>query len=187
MEISILQLSKEVKYHYANVYKTIKSLKNKDLVKLKTVGKASICSLNKKSSKLPVYLAFVAELKSQNILFKKFPFLKRLIEEIKNITPVACIGMFGSYVDKSANKESDIDIFILVEKNKIKNFKNFIPKYFPEFENKVDLNIISFKEFIDSLKNKQFTVSKEVMKNKLIINGAETYYNILQEVQKWKN
>ena len=95
--------------------------------------------------------------------------------------------MFGSYVDKSANKESDIDIFILVEKNKIKNFKNFIPKYFPEFENKVDLNIISFEEFIDSLKNKQFTVSKELMKNKLIINGAETYYNILQEVQKWKN
>lgn len=184
LEISILQITKEIKNHYANVYKTIKNLKNKNLMNFKTVGKATIYSLNKKSLKLPIYLAFVEELKSQDILLNKFPFLKRLVEEVKNITPINCIGIFGSHIDGSSNKKSDIDIFILVEKNKIKNFNNFIPKYFPEFENKIDLNMISFEEFIDSLKSKQFTLSREIIKNKLIISGAETYYNILLEAQR---
>lgn len=185
LKISILQLAKEIKTHYANVYNAIKNLEKKQLILLETVGKAKICSLNMQTLDLPIYLAFVEELKAQDFMLRNLPFLKRIIEEIKKIAPVSCIGIFGSYASKNANKKSDIDIFILIEQRKLKDFKNFIPKYFPEFENKIDLNIISFEEFIVSLKNpKQFTVSLEIIENKIILSGAELFYQIVQEVFK---
>ncbi len=181
LKISILQIAKTIKKHYPNTYNTVKNLQKKDLLKIETVGKANICSLNINSLELPVYLAFVEELNSLQIL-KKLPFLKNVINEANKISPIISIGIFGSYASGTETKKSDIDIFILTDK--LKEFKNFISKYFPEFENKIDLNIISFEEFIMSLKSKQFTVSKEIIKNKIILTGAEIFYQILLESNK---
>src|SRR3989344_6319599 len=181
LKISILQIAKQIKKHYPNIYNTVKNLQKKDLLKIETIGKASICSINFNSLELPIYLAFAEELNSFQI-FKKMPFLKNVINEAKKINPAVSIGIFGSYASGTEIKKSDIDIFILTDK--IKEFKNFIPKYFPEFENKIDLNVISFEEFIISLKSKQFTVSKEIVKNKIILTGAEIFYQIIMEVNK---
>ena len=179
-KVSILQLSKQLKIHYPNIYKTVKKLEKKEILKLQTIGKASICSLNINSRELAVYLAFVEELKA-NEYMNEFPFLKRIIEQANKISQINCIGIFGSHVIKKATRNSDIDLFILTDN--IKEYKDFIPKYFPELENKIDLNIISFKEFIESLKNQeQLTISTEINKNKIIITGAEIFYQILQGI-----
>ncbi len=182
LRVSILQLAKEVKTHYANVYKAVKVLEKRGLIELETVGKASICSLNMKALTLPIYLSFVEELKAQDAILKKFPFFRKIIEEARRIAPLSCIGVFGSYAAGNASAKSDIDVFILTGQNKLRDFRNFIPKYFPELENRVDLNALSFEEFSASLKAKQFTVSQEIAKNKLILFGAETFYQIFQEV-----
>jgi len=181
LKISILQIANEIKKHYPNIYNSVKKLQKNGLLKIETIGKANICSLNVNSLELPVYLAFVDELNSLQIL-DKLPFLQNIINEAKRINPVVSIGVFGSYASGTETKKSDIDLFILTDK--VKEFKDFIPKYFPEFENKIDLNVISFEEFIASLKSKQFTVSKEIVKSKRILTGAEIFYQILLESNK---
>jgi len=177
-KISILQLSKQLKMHYPNIHKTIKKLEKKQIISLETIGKASICSLNTKSRELPIYLSFVEELKAKEYM-NKFPFLKRILEQAKKISSITCIGLFGSQITNKATSNSDIDMFILTEDNKL--YKDFIPKYFPELENKIDLNIITFKEFTESLKESKVTISTEIAKNKIIISGAEIFYQIIQE------
>lgn len=182
--MSILDLSKEINEHYPNTYDAVNTLKKKDLLKLKSVGSSNICSLNLDSNELPIYLAFVEEQGSKEKI-AKFHFLDRLIKEAKKISPVICIGLFGSQVTNTTNKKSDIDLFMLVESSKIKDFKDFISKHFPELSDKIDLTLISFDEFVESLNNKsQFTVSLEINKNKIIFYGAEIYYQIIQEVLK---
>ncbi|MBI2672257.1 nucleotidyltransferase domain-containing protein [Candidatus Woesearchaeota archaeon] len=181
LKITILQLTKKIKNYYANVYNTIKSLQKRGLLKIESIGMANICSLNINSLELPVFMAFIEEISSLQIL-KKLPFIRRIIEEIKNISPISSIGIFGSYASESATLKSDIDLFILTDKTE--KFKNFIPRYFPEFENCIDLNVISFEEFIESQKSKEFTVSKEIVKNKIILMGAELFYQIIQEARK---
>ncbi len=177
LKISILQLSKQLKVHYPNVYKTVKKLENKGLLKLETIGKASICALNKNTLNLSVYLAYVEEDKAKEVI-KKYPFIGRITKEIIKINPISVIGIFGSHIIGKTTLKSDIDLFILTDK--IKELKDFIPKYFPEYENKIDFNVISFEEFTESIKNiKQLTVSTEIIKNKMLISGAEVYYNIL--------
>ncbi len=179
LKISILQLSKQLKVHYPNVYKTIKKLAKKELIVLDIVGKASVCSLNKKTLELPIYLAFVEEEKGKEIT-RKHLFIERIIKEIIRIDPITIVGIFGSQAIEKTTKKSDVDLFILT--NNTKQFKEFIPKYFPEYENKIDFNVISFEEFVESIKNiKQLTISTEIIKNKLLIYGAEVYYRILQQ------
>ncbi|MBI2670590.1 nucleotidyltransferase domain-containing protein [Candidatus Woesearchaeota archaeon] len=182
--MSILDLSKEIDEHYPNTYDAVKDLEKKSLLKLKSIGSSSICSLNLDSNELPIYLSFVEEQTSKEKI-AKFHFIDRLIKEAKRISPVICIGMFGSQVTGITNKKSDIDLFIFTESSKLKDFKDFKDKYFPELENKIDLTILSFDEFIESLNKKtQFTVSLEINKNKIIFYGAEIYYQIIQEVLK---
>src|SRR3989344_3888051 len=74
-KISILQIAKEVKKHYPNIYNTVKNLQKKNLLKIEIMGKANICSLNFNSLELPVYLAFAEELIS---IFNKFFFCRFL-------------------------------------------------------------------------------------------------------------
>ena len=182
--MSILELSKNIGEYYPNTYQAIKNLEKKGLLQLKEIGSSNICSLNLETIELPMYLAFVEEQSAKQLIIK-FPFLNRIIKEAKRISPVICFGMFGSQISGITNKKSDIDLFILTEASKIKDFKDFISKYFPELDNKIDLTIISFDEFIESLNKKsQFTVSLEINKNKLIFYGAEIYYQIIQETLK---
>ena len=145
LKVSILQLTKMLRNHYPNVYKTIKQLEKKELLQKEIIGKSSIFSLNKRSLVLPSYLAFVEENHTQSFL-KKFLFLNRIIEEVRKITPISCIGIFGSQITRKATKKSDIDLFVLVENDN--KLKNFIPKHFPELEDKIHLTVISFEEFI---------------------------------------
>ena len=178
LKVSILQLTKMLRNHYPNVYKTIKQLEKKELLQKEIIGKSSIFSLNKRSLVLPSYLAFVEENHTQSFL-KKFLFLNRIIEEVRKITPISCIGIFGSQITRKATKKSDIDLFVLVENDN--KLKNFIPKHFPELEDKIHLTVISFEDFIKPLRDQdKFTISLEILKNKRILVGAEVFYLLLQ-------
>ena len=176
LKISILQLAKRLKIHYPNIYNTIKSLEKRNLIILEVVGKASICSLNKKSLELPVYLAY-AEKNQANEIIKKFPIIDRIARETIKIGPNNILGIFGSHVTGNAGKQSDIDIFLITDNRK--GFIDLIPRNFPQYEKKIDFNIISFEEFTESLNTKKLTISSEIIKNKILIYGAEIYYNIM--------
>lgn len=184
LETSILQLSKEMKIDYKNVYLGIKNLEKKSLIVLKKIGNSSICSVNFKALDLSINLAYAEEMKSQDIFLKKFPFLSNFAKEVKKISPVVCLGVFGSQASGKATSASDIDIFVLSQNEK--DFKWFVNKHFPELEKTVDLTVINFEEFYLSLKSKEFTVSKEISKNKKILVGAELFYQIITEVENEK-
>ena len=181
LEQSILYLAKEIKKDYKNVFRTVKNLEKKDILRIKKIGTTNLCSLNFKTLDLPLYLSFAEEITSRERLGKKFPFLKNFTQELQKIAPVSCLGIFGSHVKRTATPKSDIDIFILTEEHKIKDLKHFTSQHFPELEHTIDLQVISFQEFWLSLKSNEFTVSKEIAKNKMIYWGGELFYQMIQE------
>ncbi len=181
LEKSILQISKEIKIDYKNTYLAMKNLEKKKLLFLKKIGKSSICHINFNAVDLPGNLAYIEETKNQEFFPKKFPFLENFIKEAKKISPIICLGIFGSHASGKATSMSDIDLFILTYKEN--EFKWFVSKHLPELEKTIDLTVISFEEFYLSLKSKEFTVSKEIAKNKKIIIGAELFYQALIGVE----
>ena len=103
----------------------------------------------------------MAENYSLLITLDKYPGLRRVIAKIQNDKRIKLALLFGSYAKKTANKESDIDIFI--ESNDLK-----LKKELNQIDSRLNLKIGKL--------NKENLLVKEIEKNHIIIKGAELYY-----------
>ncbi|MBU2638914.1 MAG: nucleotidyltransferase domain-containing protein [Nanoarchaeota archaeon] len=174
-KMSMLQIAKETGKHYPNVFKAVKSLAKKGIIKTETFGKATACSLDKESPLLPALLAFIEEQKS-SAYFNRMPFLARIAKEAGKLAPECAAGIFGSHAEGTATAKSDIDFFIIADSQNIKRFRQFIPRFFPEYEGKVHLAAISFAEFSESISSKEYSVGKEIAKKGVVFRGGESFY-----------
>ena len=96
---------------------------------------------------------------SNRLMELKFPFIALL---------------FGSYAKKASNKHSDIDILTIGgDEKEIKTAISLLP-------DKIHLTAISYEEFINMAKSREFTVVSEAIKNNIILIGIEEYYNLLK-------
>ena len=87
--------------------------------------------------------------------------MRRIIEIIKKNEKVSLAILFGSYAKGSANKGSDIDIYLETTENKLKAEVESI-------DSKISVKIGKYNQ--DSL------LIKEMEKNHVIIKGIELFY-----------
>ena len=98
-----------------------------------------------------------------------------LCDRLKELNFSFIALLFGSYVEKKS-KKSDIDLLIITEKSQeIKDTLSLIPL-------KIHPTIINYKEFIDMIKTKEFSVVSEVIKKNIILINIEEYYRLIQNV-----
>ncbi|MBS3121739.1 hypothetical protein J4434_02560 [Candidatus Woesearchaeota archaeon] len=110
--------------------------------------------------------------------------IKIIAEKLSRIkTSFFSAVLFGSSVNKKGN---DIDILIIIpDSEKITDFQKQAEEILGSFYSKTDLNIVSEKSCYEMLNTpNQLNVMNEIMKNHLILTGAESFYNILK---RWKN
>ncbi|MBL7170268.1 MAG: nucleotidyltransferase domain-containing protein [Candidatus Aenigmarchaeota archaeon] len=94
-------------------------------------------------------------------LVRKYPKLSVIIEEILMKTNKELIILFGSYAKFSAQKDSDIDIYVETTDKKVKENLEYI-------HSKIKVKIGEF--------DKKSMLIKEIIKGHIIVRGMERFY-----------
>lgn len=168
-------ISKLIKISHVGAFKILKKLEKREIVKSKKVGKAVVYSLNRENLITNKEIEMALLLESQNF--------KRWVEEFKDLEDkVKFLVLFGSII-KDVKKAKDIDILILVEKDKLNSVKKAIEniqKYTSKKIHPLIQTIDNFKRDVNE-KNK---VMSEIIKTGIVIYGQEEYIKTLNYMPK---
>lgn len=104
---------------------------------------------------------FNAERYKQLLLFKKYPWLGVVSEDILNKADGRIVAIFGSYASFSAGKDSDVDVFVETDKRRVKEAVEAVH------------SMISVK--IGGLDTSSQLV-REIVRNHVILQGVEEFY-----------
>jgi predicted nucleotidyltransferase len=155
-------LARELKVPLATIQRVLIRLEDKNIVDYKIIGKNKIYFIKKNlAAKLQVYSAEHYKFMK---LIEAYPYLGPLFEDIIKKHPNEMIILFGSYAKFSAKKDSDIDIY--VDSNSLA-----IKKAIEGINSKINVKVGKF--------NKEDLLIKEIIKNHIIIQGVERYYEKL--------
>lgn len=152
-------ISRSIKIPHATLSRKIKELININIIDSKIDGKNKIFFL--KNNLLAKSYIFNAEKYKLIKLLKTYPELNIILEDFLKKFKEKIIIVFGSYAKFSAKKESDIDIYIETNNDKIIEQAKLI-------SSKINIKTGKF--------NKDSLLVKEIIKNHVILKGVEEYY-----------
>lgn len=172
-ELTIRELSHNIKSDYRITHIAVQRLIKKGAVKTKIVGKSKLCSLNKDYFGLEIYESE----DERRISLLKNKDINQLLKQItyKLNTSFFTLLLFGSYAKRTQNKHSDIDlIFIFREsiwENKINDLLSLIPL-------KTHSLVFTEEQFIQMKDSKEPNVIKEILNNYIILYNIEGFYRL---------
>lgn len=161
------ELSKAVKIPYATFHRIIQDMK--DLIKTKKIGKSITITLNTENLIIKSYLIISSEEEKKEFLIKQ-PIINKIASELNTNDVVL---LFGSYAKGTEKEKSDIDLIIINKKGeKTINFN----KYELLFKKRINPLFITRTEFTQMLKEKEENVGKQALKNHVILNNPESFW-----------
>lgn len=164
------ELSKLVKISYATFYRTIQKMK--DLVKMQTVGKSKVISLNIENPAIKSYLIISSDEEKKDFL-KKQPIINKISSELKTKDIVV---LFGSYAKGNEKESSDMDILII---NKDGERTISFSKYELLFKKKINPIFITISEFTQMIKEKEENIGKQVLKKHIILQNPDNFWGYI--------
>jgi len=171
-EFSIRALADNINLDYKSANLAIKNLEEDKVLSIKKIGKSLICRLTNNFSPLIYY---VEALRKEEFTKKRnFKILVKDLELIQE--PIVCI-LFGSYVNGDFNKNSDIDLLFITEKEKE------IEKVINRFPFNIHSTYVTYREFISMVNSKEFSVVSEVLKKNVILIGIEEFYRVMKHAK----
>ncbi|NOZ80741.1 MAG: nucleotidyltransferase domain-containing protein [DPANN group archaeon] len=167
-EFTIRGLSKKLKKDYKNTYDAVQNL----------IGSLNI---NKKGN--ATYITYAPKLTNQiyeaeqarrDAVIKKIKILYRDIQTASN--PFFAAILFGSFAKGNETKNSDIDICIIHDnEDEIKPTLSRL-RILP----RIQLHPFHYSEFVQLLKNKDFNVGHEIVKDGIILRNIELFYEVIR-------
>ena len=172
-ESTIRELAKQIKADYRITHIALQRLIKKDIVRVRTIGKSKLCSLNREHFSSDIYNA-EDERKSELLKNKDIDqLLKQILYKIK--TGFFSLLLFGSYAKKTQTKNSDIDLIFIFKdagfEDKVKEILSLIPL-------KTHSLVFSEEEFIRMKDSKEPNVIKEALEKYVILYNIEGFYRI---------
>lgn len=157
------ELAKELKTSLTRVQSILNELNKYNVLDYKKEGKNHIYFIKKNL----IAKSFILNAENYKLakLFRKYPILEPLFSEIIEKYPNQMIILFGSYAKFMPKEDSDIDIFVDTFNAKIK-------EGIKQLHEKLSVKIGKF--------DKNDLLIKEIIKNHIIIQGGEKYYERLQ-------
>jgi len=160
---------------YKNTHNIIHSLP-KELISNEKIGNANLIKINLS----PNQEIFNTESKRTEEFLSKNPKLKLIKNYVEEINyPFTIVLVFGSYVKDTKTKTSDIDICIISD-NEEKTKK--LLERLNLLSLKIEIHKFTANEFISMIEKSQRNLGHEIVKNNIILYGAENYYNL---ISKW--
>src|SRR3989344_8554827 len=112
---TINKAAEALKINYRIVYEEIIKLEREGLIKITKHGNSNVCGFNYKYHSKIVE---IEEIRKQELFKNKdIKLIYKRIKEIKS--PFYCLVLFGSYVSKTNQKGSDIDICLITDNPEI--------------------------------------------------------------------
>lgn len=165
---TINSLSKKLNQNYAQTYRIVIELEKKNLIKLEKIGNLKQVLLNWREFNLDYSMVEIQRSKDlPNVIHKIINKLSLLEEDF-------CVILFGSYANNTFTKNSDIDLLIFTNENKLKKkIENVLSLY------DCDLNFVSFEEVFDMWNSSKINVGNEILKNHKVLLGYDYFIKLL--------
>lgn len=165
---SIRQISIQRKINYKTAHINVNALAKEGTINLENLGNTIICSFNRKFNNS----VFKVEYTRLQDLLKDKNFLV-LYNRIAKVNSQFILLLFGSYAKGKINKESDIDLLLVSDYQKMVEAQlNLLPL-------NIHLTSIKYGVFTSMLKSKEFTVVSEAIKHNILLFGIEDYYRLM--------
>ena len=143
------------------------NLEKKGILTSRKSGNMKFFRLNKEYARIRDIIV-MAELSRKTDFLERH---KTIANLFKNDTRI--VGLFGSYAKGTQKKDSDIDLFIIGEKNK-KDYSDLAKVY----DLDVSIKYFSVKDF-ESLLKKKNPLIREIIENHILIFNIEQFTNLL--------
>ena len=165
-EFYLRQIAKLAKLPVKTCQNFLSQLEKDKILKGKIEGKNKYFSLNLDNIQTKSYL-LQAEIHKTDLFLENYPQIKTFLKSFNTNIPII---VFGSFAKLKANKDSDIDLFIVSEKGQKLPF-HLLPY-------KVHQVNLSENSFMKSLKEQEIII-KEIEENHVILNNHSFYVNIM--------
>lgn len=187
-QFTINEIAKRTGISYSYVYKQIEELKNKGVLLVEQRSNRKYCKPNYKNSDIRTSFVKISTKIADDFLKNREKFFS-IIEKLLSVLPrktdfnLLSIVLFGSLAKSTDSKKSDMDLFILVPSKK---------KYDEAVEMEcvalsrsfnIEINPIISEpaSLLTMLKDKELNVGKEILKDKIILFGAEKFWELIFE------
>ena len=160
------EISKLSKLPLKTCQNTLLNLEKAKILKSKTEGKNKYFSLNLENIKTKSYLQ-QTEIYQTDLFTEKYPQFKMFLKSLKTNIPII---VFGSFAKFTADKNSDLDLLIISDRE-LKLPFHLLP-YKPHQINMPE------KTLLKAI-NQQEDLIKEIEKNHIILNNHSFYTNVM--------
>lgn len=159
------QISKLAKLPLKTCQNVLLSLEKKRILKSKIEGKNKYFNINLDNIQTKSTL-LQAEIYKTDLLLEQYPQFKTFLKELNTNIPII---IFGSFAKLTADKDSDLDLMILSEKEELP---------FHLLSYKIHKVNMSENSFIKAVKEQE-TLIKEIEEKHIILNNHSFYINII--------
>ncbi len=173
---TIKGLSKELNQKYVQTYRTVRALADSNNIYLEKIGNSKVVKIDFTKFNLNYIIVEVEKLKN-HLKNKNLEIIyKRIINLHENII---CL-LFGSQVKRTSIK-SDFDLlFVIPEQFDHSSFERKVKNQLAPYN--YDINIVTEKGLLDMWSNpKKLNVGNEILKDHIVLYGAEHFFNLLRK------
>ncbi len=160
------ELERELKISIGNIRRELINLEKNGILKSRKIGNMKFYSLDKKS---PIYHSL------RDIIIKTVGIPELLKIPILKNKNIICAFIYGSYAKGNFDNLSDIDLFIVTDKNNVIFDKiNFeLDKLEQRFGREINIDIMFLTEFNTKIKEKNSYLNDIITGQKIFIKGGE--------------
>jgi len=188
---TINELAVKTNISYSYVYRQVEKLKDKKIIVVNQRSNRKYCKPNYKNPEVKTSFVKISNQIAEDFLKKKdkiFFVIEKLLTVLPKKTDfnLLSIVLFGSLVKGTDIKKSDIDLFILVPSKK--KYDEIVDMECAALSKSfgVEINPVVSEpiNLLTMLKDDEHNVAKEILKNKIILFGAEKFWELILEVIK---
>jgi len=190
-QFTINEIAHKISISYSYVHRQIEELKNKDILVIEQRSNRKYCRPNYKNPEVKTSFVKISNQIADDFLKKRdkiFFLVGKLLSVLPKKTDfnLLSIVLFGSLAKGTDFKKSDIDLFIIVPSKK-------------KYDETIDMECVGLSKgfgveinpivseptnLLTMLSEKGQNVGKEILKNKIILFGAEKFWELVFEVIK---
>lgn len=173
-------IAKKRSLNQKSVANILNKLEDEGLLKSKTVGKNKEFSINLDNAEAVMNFIVAAEHLHTAEFLKKNPVIKEVLAKAGDAF-TGIVVVFGSYAKVMQKKDSDLDVFVAgsYDRNKVSKISEL-------YNLQVSVKNYPASVFNKALKKKDVLLT-EIIKNHVIISGAEEFVNAVMEDYYGKN
>lgn len=190
-QFTINEIARKIGISYSYVHRQIEELKNKDILVIEQRSNRKYCKPNYKNPEVKTSFVKISNQIADDFLKKRdkiFFLVGKLLSVLPKKTDfnLLSVVLFGSLAKGTDFKKSDIDLFIIVPSKK-------------KYDETIDMECVGLSKgfgveinpivseptnLLTMLSEKGQNVGKEILKNKIILFGAEKFWELVFEVIK---